>query len=190
VTRNLDHGWMESLFVSNLPYDLSSDEFRAAFERFGDVAEVTIATNWYHGRRQSQGYGFVDFRDEGGLQACLDSRACIELKGRMLDYRAARPRARVTDTAFVSGLPDGISDDELLHFFNEFPPLEAKVVRGAAAGRPGFGYARFESQDIRDRAITAKNGQKLKGNEIVVRAASRPFRSDEEQSRYEHSRRS
>jgi RNA recognition motif-containing protein len=180
---------MESLFVGNLPYDLSSEEFQAAFERFGDVADVTIATRWNQGHRQSQGYGFVDFRDEDGLQACLDSGERIELKGRLLNYRAARPRASVTDTIFVSGLPEGIGDDELLRFVNEFRPVEAKVVRGAAGGRPGFGYARFETQDMRDRAIAAKNGQKLNGQELVVRAASRPFRSDEEQSRYERSRR-
>jgi RNA recognition motif-containing protein len=71
---------MESLFVSNLPYNLSSDEFRAAFERFGDITDVTIATRWDQGRRQSQGYGFIDFGNEGGLQSCLDSGAVIELK--------------------------------------------------------------------------------------------------------------
>jgi RNA recognition motif-containing protein len=180
---------MGPLFVANLPYNLSLEEFRAAFEEFGEVADVTIATRWYPGHRQSQGYGFVDFRDEGGLQACLESGARIELKGRVLTYRAARPRASVTDTVFVSGLPEGIGNDELLRFFNEFPAVEAKVVRSAVGHRPGLGRARFESQDMRDRAITAKNGQKLNGDTLVVRAASRPFRSDEEQSKYERSRR-
>jgi RNA recognition motif-containing protein len=107
----------------------------------------------------------------------------------VLNYRAARPRASVTDTVFVSGIPQGIGNDELFHFFSEFRPLEAKIVRQASGDRPGFGYAIFESQDMRDRAITAKNGQMLDGNELIVRVASKPFRSDEEQSRYKQSHR-
>jgi RNA recognition motif-containing protein len=175
----------ESLFVGNLPYDLSDDEFKEAFAQFGEIASVTIATRVVDGRRQSHGYGFVDFRDDDALQACLSSAAQIELKGRILMYRAARPRPQVVDTAFLSGIPAAAVDEDLLAFFEGFQPVEAKVVRGASADRPGFGYAKFRSQAERDRAIAAKNGKQLNGVAIVVREASRPFRSDEDQARYE-----
>jgi RNA recognition motif-containing protein len=149
------------------------------------VTSVTIATRVVDGRRQSQGYGFVDFRDDDALQACLASGTRVELKGRVLTYRAARPRPQVVDTAFVSGIPAAATDEDLLAFFEGFGPIEAKVVRGASGDRPGFGYAKFNSQDDRDKAITAKNGAQLNGVGIVVREASRPFRSDEDQAKYE-----
>jgi RNA recognition motif-containing protein len=175
-----DHNPM-SLFVNNLPYDLTEDEFRAAFLRFGAISRVTIASEVRYGQRVSRGYGFVDFEDPASLDACVSSGVEVQLKGRCLAYREARPQPVITDTAFVSGLTEAATDETLAAHFAPYAPTEVRVVHAAKRDRLGFGYAKFASEAERDRAIAELHGSIFDETPIVVRAASRPFRSDEEQ---------
>jgi RNA recognition motif-containing protein len=179
-----------SLFVGNLPFNLTNEEFQAPFERFGKVSNVTIATEVRYGRRQSRGYGFVDFGDPASLDACLHSGETITLKERVLTYREARPQAVIVDTAFVSGIPDSATNDDLARQFAPYHPTEAQIVHAGSRGRPGFGYAKFASEADRDRAIAALQGSTLLGSPLVVRPASRPFRSADQQAEWQRSRRS
>jgi RNA recognition motif-containing protein len=178
-----------SLFVGNLPYSLTNEEFASAFEKFGAVSSVTIATELRYGRRQSRGYGFVDFADPASLSACLQSGEKIELSGRLLTYREARPQTVVTDTAFVAGLPETATDADLAQHFAAYSPTESRIVHAGVRGRPGFGFAKFASEEERNQAISALNGSELLGTTITVRAASRPFRSDDQQAEWQRSRR-
>jgi RNA recognition motif-containing protein len=170
-----------SLFVGNLPYSLTTEEFRAAFDQFGPISDAKIATEFYSGRRRSRGYGFIDFEDPATLDACLQSGVRIVLKDRELLYRAARPNPVIKDLALVSGLPGEATDQDLAVHFAAFAPIETRIVHAATGGRPGFGFAKFASEEARDRAIAGLNGSVLLQSEIVVKPASRPFRSEEEQ---------
>jgi RNA-binding protein Musashi len=170
-----------SLFVGNLPFQLTEDEFRAAFEQFGAISDAKIATEMHYGHRRSRGYGFIDFAEPASLDNCLGSGAAIVLKERELIYRAARPNPVISDTAFVSGLPVGATDQDLTNHFSAYGPIEAKIDHAASRGRPGFGFAKFANEAARDRAIAALNGSSLLESELVVRPASRPFKSEEEQ---------
>jgi RNA recognition motif-containing protein len=170
-----------SLFVGNLPFQLTDDEFQAAFTQFGAIAGSKIATETRYGRSRSRGYGFIDFADPSGLANCLESGVEVVLKDRLLAYREARPTPEIKDTAFVSGLPAGATDEDLASHFASYSPIEAKVVHPGSAGRPGFGFAKFETEAARDEAIAGLNGSTLLDAELVVRPASRPFRTEEEQ---------
>jgi RNA recognition motif-containing protein len=178
---------MNSLFVSNLPYDLSNDEFRAAFTQFGAISSVNIATELHYGTRRSRGYGFVDFVDEASLRRALASTTEIVLKGRNLAVREARPQNTITDTVLVSNLTEAVTSESLLNHFARFHPTEAKVVHAASRDRPGFGFAKFAGQQDRDHAIATLNGSTLAGASITVRPATRPFRSEEEQHNFHRS---
>jgi RNA recognition motif-containing protein len=170
-----------SLFVNNLPYDLTEDEFRAAFVRFGAISKVTIATQMRSGRRVSRGYGFVDFADPAAVAACVASGVEIQLKGRPLAYREARPQASITDTAFVSGLTAATTEEALAAHFAAYGPIEVRIVHAARGDAPGFGFAKFASEAERDRAIEGLQGSIFEGNSLVVKPASRPFRTEEEE---------
>jgi RNA recognition motif-containing protein len=179
-----------SLFVGNLPYQLTAEEFEAAFTHFGPISSVTIATEMRYGRRLSRGYGFVDFEDPASLDACLRSGATIVLKDRVLTYREARPQAVITDTTFVSGIPEEATEDDLAQHFATYRPIETHIVHAGSGGRPGFGFAKFRSEAERDAAIKGLNGTVLLGSQLLVRPASRPFRSDDQQAEWQKSRRS
>jgi RNA recognition motif-containing protein len=182
---------MKSLFVKNLPYDLTPDEFKEAFEEFGEITGVNIATEWRYGRKRSRGYGFVDFKDAQSLTKCLESGDTITLKGREVEFREARDRPRLTDQVFVSGLVSTVTDASLMEHFRKHKctPKEVKIVRPQSGDRLGFGYAMFEDEAGRDKAIEIMNGTMLETKPLVVREASRPFRNDEEQREYYRSSR-
>jgi RNA recognition motif-containing protein len=177
-----------SLFVGNLPYDLTNEELRETFASFGTISNVNIATETHYGSRRSRGFGFVDFTDAASLQRVID-HANFVLKGRTLTVRQARPQGQISDTALVANLTEAVTSTSLAAHFARFNPVEVKVVHAGTADRPGFGYAKFANEQQRDAAIRALNGTVLDGQAVSVRTATRAFRTEEEQQDYRGSRR-
>lgn len=163
-----------SLWVGNLPFRISREEFEEAFEQFGEVKSVTIARR--DGR--SSGYGFVDFASDEGLDNCLRSGEEIVLGGRVLEYREARPRAAAPGQerqAAVLQIPNSVTDDELLNHFQHVGALSAHIVHRGHGTSLSFGCVSFASKDDRDHAIATMNGTNLAGSRVVVKEVTRPF---------------
>jgi RNA recognition motif-containing protein len=79
----------DSVYVSNLPWDATSDDVRELFGRYGKVHETTIITDRRTGR--SKGFGFVDMsRPEA--ECAIEALHGSMLNGRDLTVRFARPR--------------------------------------------------------------------------------------------------
>ena len=79
----------DSVYVSNLPWDATSDDIRELFGRYGKVHETTIITDRRTGR--SKGFGFVDMpRPEA--ESAIEALHGSMLNGRDLTVRFARPR--------------------------------------------------------------------------------------------------
>jgi RNA recognition motif-containing protein len=80
-----------NIYAGNLPYDLSEEDLKKAFEAFGQVESAKIITDMYSGR--SKGFGFVEMADEAEAQSAIDGLNGKELKGRTLNVNQARPRS-------------------------------------------------------------------------------------------------
>lgn len=57
------------LYVGNLPYSITRDEVRQAFEECGDVVRVNIVTDRETGK--SKGFGFVEMGTESEATAAI-----------------------------------------------------------------------------------------------------------------------
>lgn len=77
-----------NLYVGNLPYQLTDEELRAAFEPFGTVTDAKIIKD--RETQRSRGFGFVTMGSSEEGQAAIDG--VKELKGRELRINEARPR--------------------------------------------------------------------------------------------------
>jgi RNA recognition motif-containing protein len=77
------------LYVGNLSYNVSDDQLRDLFARFGTPDSVTIITDRNSG--QSKGFGFVEFSDDAQAKAALSLNG-TEFSGRNLTVNEARPR--------------------------------------------------------------------------------------------------
>ena len=60
------------IYVGNLSYDMSEDQLRAEFEKFGKVNSVRLVMNRYNGK--SKGFGFVQMPNRAEAE-----KACAEL---------------------------------------------------------------------------------------------------------------
>lgn len=79
----------DSIYVANLPWELTADQLEEMFGDHGAVHQVTIITDRRTGR--SKGFGFVDMNPEDarGAVAALHG---MRIEGRDLTVRVARPR--------------------------------------------------------------------------------------------------
>ncbi len=74
---------------------------------------------------------------------------------------------------YIGNLPDSMTVDKLKSLFAEFGEIESpKVIKDRFSGRAkGFGFIEMPSNSEADQAIKALNGNRIDGNNIVVRPA-------------------
>ncbi len=78
----------KNLYVGNLPFSVSADDLREAFEKFGTVVSASVVSDRETGR--SRGFGFVEMADGG--EAAIAGMNGADLQGRTLTVNEARPR--------------------------------------------------------------------------------------------------
>jgi len=91
----------KKLFVGGTG-ELSDEEFKQYFEKFGDIQDGVIV------RKQdgtSRGFGFVTFADELTVEKCLVIQH--EIKGRKVDLRRAVPRDQMATQQALYMAPSG-----------------------------------------------------------------------------------
>jgi cold-inducible RNA-binding protein len=77
------------LYVGNLSYNVSDDQLRDLFARFGTPESARVITDRSSG--QSKGFGFVEFSNDEEAKAALSLNG-TEFGGRNLTVNEARPR--------------------------------------------------------------------------------------------------
>ena len=78
------------LYVGNLPYNISDDQLRDVFARFGTPDSARVITDRDTG--QSKGFGFVEFSNDDEAKQALSLNG-TEFGGRSLTVNEARPKA-------------------------------------------------------------------------------------------------
>jgi superfamily II DNA/RNA helicase len=78
-----------SVYVANLPWDVTADDLTALFASHGDVQQATVITDRRTGR--SKGFGFVDMAPAAAGAAVAALHGSM-LDGRDLTVRFAKPR--------------------------------------------------------------------------------------------------
>lgn len=81
---------MTSIYVGNLPYQLTEAELRSAFATYGDVSAVKIVVDRESGR--SKGFGFVEMADKQAAANAIAAMNGTDMQGRDLRVNEARPQ--------------------------------------------------------------------------------------------------
>lgn len=81
---------MTSIYVGNLPYNITEDELRDAFTPYGEVTSAKIVMDRDTGR--SKGFGFVEMPNSKAASEAIEAMNGQSLKGRDLRVNEARPR--------------------------------------------------------------------------------------------------
>lgn len=76
------------LYVGNMSFETTETDLRGAFEQFGTVTEVHLASDRYTGR--PRGFAFVTFSSEAESKLAAEKLNGVELNGRQLSVNPAR----------------------------------------------------------------------------------------------------
>ena len=83
------------IYVGNLDYATTSDELRAMFEPFGEVASADVQNKSRTG--QSRGFALVDMPNDMQAEAAISALHRSDQNGRELVVNESRPRRTVKD---------------------------------------------------------------------------------------------
>ena len=79
----------EQVYVGNLPYNVSEEDLRNYFSRYGVANSIRVIRNFKTGR--SKGYAFVTYNSAAQAQAALGAHG-QDMQGRSMVVRIAKPR--------------------------------------------------------------------------------------------------
>ena len=79
-----------NIYVGNLSYDVTEDDFRELFVSFGEVESATIIMDRYSGK--SKGFGFVEMPNGDEAERAIQELNGKEFMERELTVNEARPR--------------------------------------------------------------------------------------------------
>lgn len=141
-----------NIYVKNIPVEVTDEEFRELFEKFGDVTSASLARDQESGK--SRGFGFVNFINHEHASTAVDELNGKDFKGQDLyvgraqkkhereeELRKSYEAARIEKASkyqgvnlYVKNLEDDVDDEKLRDLFTPFGAItSAKVMRDSAA---------------------------------------------------------
>jgi polyadenylate-binding protein len=136
-----------NVYIKNLDQEISEEEFRQMFEKFGEITSATLSRDQ---EGKSRGFGFVNYSTHDSAQAAVDEMNDKEVKGQKLyvgraqkkhereeELRKQYEAARLEKASkyqgvnlYVKNLTDDIDDEKLREMFAPYGTItSAKVMR-------------------------------------------------------------
>lgn len=93
-----------SIYVGNLPYEVTEQEVNEVFSEYGTVKRVTIPVDRETGK--VRGFGFVEMETESDESPAIEALDGAEWMGRELRVNKARPRKENNNRSRGSARPN------------------------------------------------------------------------------------
>ncbi|EWC45777.1 cytoplasmic and nuclear polyadenylate-binding protein [Drechslerella stenobrocha 248] len=166
-----------NVYVKNIDPEVLDEEFRALFEKFGQITSASLARDGDSG--SSRGFGFVNFANHEAAAAAVEALHDTELKGQTLfvgraqkkhereeELRKQYEAARIEKASkyqgvnlYVKNLDDEIDDERLRQEFSPYGTItSAKVMRDSIEGQK-----ESEGEESKGSASDEKPGDKKLG---------------------------
>nr|XP_015204105.1 PREDICTED: splicing factor, proline- and glutamine-rich isoform X2 [Lepisosteus oculatus] len=130
------------LFIGNLPSDISDEEFKKLFAKYGEPSEIFI--------NKSKGFGFIRLESRALAEIAKAELDDVPMKGRQLRVRFATHSAALS----VRNLSPFVSNELLEEAFSQFGQVERAVVIVDDRGRStGKGIVEFASKPAARKAL-------------------------------------
>ncbi|XP_073456894.1 non-POU domain-containing octamer-binding protein [Aquarana catesbeiana] len=130
------------LFVGNLPPDVTDEELRKLFEKYGKAGEIFI--------HKDKGFGFIRLETRTLAEIAKAELDNLPLRGKQLRVRFACHSAALS----VRNLPQFVSNELLEEAFCIFGQVERAIVIVDDRGRPtGKGIVEFASKPSARKAL-------------------------------------
>jgi polyadenylate-binding protein len=191
-TRNIVRSGKGNLFVKNLDPTIEDSQLHDAFANFGEIVSCQIATDE---KRESRGYGYVQFKREEDAHQAMSDLKDASINGRPLTIQPFRRRQRLPEdevftNVYIKNLPPSITTEEaLVDLFGPFGDITSVKLEsrdGPNGDRFFFGFCNFKTHSDAVRAIQELNGREEDGRVLdCVRFKTREERLRELQRKSE-----
>ncbi|CAK7233865.1 Protein phosphatase PP2A regulatory subunit B [Sporothrix curviconia] len=179
-----------NIYIKNLSPEVTDEEFRELFEKYGTVTSSTIARDQETGK--SRGFGFINFTSHEAAAAAVAELNERDFHGQELyvgraqkkhereeelrkSYEAARQEKAskyVGVNLYIKNLDDEVDDEKLRELFAPYGPItSAKVMRETVT------EGEDESKDAKDEKKEAK--EEAKDGEETKEAAEGEAAADD-----------
>lgn len=159
---------VNTIFVGNLNYETLPPTLGQKFEEYGKVLKARVVTGRFRGEIVSRGFGFVEFADKAGFDKAVALKR-LEIDGRKVFIDSARPRQQhKRDTAFIGGLTEAITEDDLKAQFGAKAAgiKSVRIIR--REGSASFAFVAFTNPDDLTEAIKDVRTFTIKGVSLKV----------------------
>ncbi|XP_070777619.1 splicing factor, proline- and glutamine-rich [Enoplosus armatus] len=130
------------LFIGNLPNDITEEDFKRLFAKYGEPSEVFI--------NKSKGFGFIRLESRALAEIAKAELDDTPMKGRPLRVRFATHSAALS----VKNLSPFVSNELLEEAFSQFGMVERAIVIVDDRGRStGKGIVEFASKPAARKAL-------------------------------------
>ncbi|XP_046556854.1 probable RNA-binding protein 19 [Haliotis rubra] len=165
-----------TLFVKNLNFDTTEEDFKTMFERCGNVKYATISKKKDFknpGEFLSMGYGFVEYTRKSSADKALKTLQHASLDDHQLELKISNRETTVTKESnkkkqkstkqksskiLVRNIPFEVTRNEIYELFKVFGELKTvrlpKKLSGTGSHR-GFGFVDFLTRPDAKRAFNA-----------------------------------
>eukprot|EP01113_Clastostelium_recurvatum_P010404 TRINITY_DN1516_c0_g1_i1.p2 TRINITY_DN1516_c0_g1~~TRINITY_DN1516_c0_g1_i1.p2 ORF type:complete len:604 (-),score=189.46 TRINITY_DN1516_c0_g1_i1:60-1871(-) len=174
-------------FVKNLSEEVTEDQLRDAFAKFGVVMNAVVMRDEVG---KSKGFGFVSFGVPEEAAKAVEAMNGQTLGQRVVYVGRAQKKSEREEelktehlealqkhqgvNLYVKNLADSITEERLRTEFERFGNITStKVMIDERGNSKGFGFVCFSSADEATRAVTEMNGTLLGSKPLYVGLAQR-----------------
>ncbi|KAF1932503.1 RNA-binding domain-containing protein [Didymella exigua CBS 183.55] len=144
-----------TVYVGNLYYEVTADQVKRVFSRFGEVNNVRIVLD---NRGLSRGFGYVEFKNIEDAKTAIDNLDMQVFEGRNIvcQFHKAKPNSKTLSagsyvsnppakTLFIGNMSFEMSDKDLNDIFRDIRNvMDVRVAIDRRTGQPrGFAHADF-----------------------------------------------
>eukprot|EP00117_Sycon_ciliatum_P005600 scpid36830/ scgid9477/ Squamous cell carcinoma antigen recognized by T-cells 3 len=179
----------QTIFVSNLVFDVNDTDLREVFGKLGDIADVRIVRRRQDGKKNC--YAYVEFSDQGPIEAALkldrealDGRPmfvslCVDKdEGSKTAYRYSR--SLDTKTLYVSQLPYEMTKEQIKELFSKHGTVvDVRLMTNRSGTSRGFCYVEMESEEQASISILKLDQYVHKGRRLGVALSNPPKRKED-----------
>ncbi|KAJ5084698.1 Protein phosphatase PP2A regulatory subunit B [Penicillium alfredii] len=172
-----------NIYIKNLDQEISDEEFRTMFEKFGEITSATLS---HDQEGKSRGFGFVNYSTHESAQAAVEAMNEKDIKSQKLyvgraqkkhereeelrkQYEAARMEKASKYQGvnlYVKNLTDDVDDDKLRDLFTPYGTItSAKVMRDSAIERTPTPDSDKEKEAAKEGEEPKTEGEKTEKTE-------------------------
>ncbi|KAJ4344919.1 hypothetical protein N0V95_006119 [Ascochyta clinopodiicola] len=189
------------VYVGNLYYEVTADQVKRVFSRFGEIENVRLV---FDNRGLSRGFGYVEFKNLADAQTAIDNLDMQVFEGRNLvcQFHKAKPNSMTRNptgnfesnppakTLFIGNMSFEMSDKDLNDLFRDIRNvMDVRVAIDRRTGQPrGFAHADFVDVASATKARELLREKVIYGRQLRVDFSkpnternSRPRRNDSAQ---------